>query len=264
MACCRKCPENASTPRWRTNYRKRETSISQANRTIIHKFLTRRDHISNRKVDVAKHSADFCEAKFGPLTPGTWEQFRAGTSLPAGWFIAYKNAHPQLTKACGTTNRDSPDHQRILRLYKQAVKLYAVEKQRSALAQHSQEAHRGDGGGRCDVLAAVDNPNAKHTNKTSRSGCKLWKTQLTFKRRTERRRDFGVGRPKSAIVVREALIDWYSVIRHNGFYFALLPLQASELVTHDEFTVEACVFKHDKSSLQLCLAALPPGTEASL
>ena len=129
------------------DYRKRETSISQANRTIIHKFLTRRDHISNRKVDVAKHSADFCEAKFGPLTPGTWEQFRAGKSLPAGWFIAYKNAHPQLANACGNKTGNSSDHQRVLKLYKRAVKVYAAEKQRSALAQHSQGAHRGDGGG---------------------------------------------------------------------------------------------------------------------
>ena len=197
------------------DYRKRATSISQATHTIIPRFLTRRDHISNHKLVAAKHFVDFCDAKFGPLTPGTWEQFRAGKSLPAGWFIAYKNAHPQLTNACGTTNRASPDHQRILRLYKQAVKLYVAEKQRSALAQHFQEAHRGDGGGRCDVLAAVDNPNAKHTNKTSRSGCALWKTQLKFKRRTERRRGVGAGRPKSAIVVREALIDWYGVIRHS-------------------------------------------------
>ena len=51
--------------------------------------------------------------------------------MPYGWFQAYKEAHPQLLKACGKRG-SSKEHKRVLRLYGQALKMYA-EQQRGAL-----------------------------------------------------------------------------------------------------------------------------------
>ena len=60
-----------------------------------------------------------------------------------------------------------------------------------------------------------DDPTARFRYKAPRAGTLYWKSQLLFARDADRRRGHGGGRHAHQCIVREMLMEWYSVIRHS-------------------------------------------------
>ena len=91
-------------------------------------------------------------------------------------------------------------------MYQHAIKIHYQNKtKQSAVA---------DPGTPADA-APEDDPFARFQYKTPRTGALYWKTQLPFVRDAERRRAHGAGKKMSQCIVRQMLMEWFSVIRHS-------------------------------------------------
>ena len=59
------------------------------------------------------------------------------------------------------------------------------------------------------------NPFQKYKYKTPRKGAQYGTSQMSFMREYQKRRDSGGGRRKQAQALREAVMDWYNIMRHS-------------------------------------------------
>jgi len=170
-------------------------------------FLVSRDCKIAQRQQAAEHFLQFCAAKYGTdrgdgvqrFDPNKVELLKTN-KMPRGWFAAYAKAHPTLETYYKTR------YANILKMYTGAVKLHFQNRiLQSAVADTDPT----------EDAVPEDDPTRRFRYKTPRIGMNYWRTQLHFARDGERRRGHGGGRHASQCLVREMLMEWYSVIRHS-------------------------------------------------
>ena len=90
-------------------------------------------------------------------------------------------------------------------MYQHAVQAYL--RSGPAVAEEGSAGESGD--------EVAENPLDKYRYQTPRKGQQYYNSQWTFVRDAQRRRVPGGGRHRSAAILRELLMDWYSTIRHS-------------------------------------------------
>ena len=171
-------------------------------------FLLTRDTRLQDRDAAATHFLQWCKERYGDPLPAQATLSLAHHRMPRGWFLAYKDEHAQLKRVCGRKGT-SQQYKACLKRYTSAVSVHL--KAKSAMAENPDPEEE-----EAAVVAAAD---SKYTdrfrNHDTLKRPQYFETAYKFKRGSERRRAHGGGRHRSATVIRELLMDWYSKIRHS-------------------------------------------------
>ena len=184
-------------------------------------ILLCRDQPQRHKRAAAKAFLDYCETREGGLKASHRVRLMAGR-IPYGWFADFARGQPKLRymfnrslqvdyklQRKSTKALVSKTHQikymGIMRMYKAAVKDYLQNP--PAVAEEEASA------------ASEKVPEVLWTDRfkyhTPRQGQQYMSGQRKDLQQWKRRRAPGAGRRRSAVVVRDSLLEWYSNIRHS-------------------------------------------------
>ena len=130
--------------------------------------------------------------------------------IPYGWFLAYVKAHAPLATICWGKTRErgsgSSAYQACYARYRQALKRHLESAVAGCPESESAVA---------DAKFDPDNYHARFIYVQPREGAQYFERRWAFARDADRRRQIGGGRKRSATIIRELLMDWYSKIRHS-------------------------------------------------
>ena len=184
-----------------TEYENRLPQDKPVTRTPV---LLTRDSLVKDRINAGKDFFEFCRKKFGDEAT---ELILKKGRTKYGWFSQYVRTRPNLRRFVEVNGMKG--YRSVLRMYQKALKLYVSHD--SAVAETDSAV--------AEVATAEDETGivklVRHIPLTARTGQQYFSTRLQFVRDWKRRRQGGAGRPKSAQVIREMLMEWYNMIRHS-------------------------------------------------
>jgi hypothetical protein len=171
------------------------------------KFILSKDCYLRDKDIACQQFLDRCRNTYGTDERNTMDHFKNG-KVPYGWFHAYAKAHAPLARFCWGKSRVhslADAYKRCFARYSRALKVYLQNKPAVAGCPDSDKEAEDD----------PDNYHARFKYLQSRQGAQYFDHRWGFIRDSKRRRQPGAGRQRSAAIIRELLMEWYSSIRHS-------------------------------------------------